>query len=466
VKAKRWNPSSKFLRSRCHHPKKKNVGSSGKNANNVGHVDREHHKYDSRCKESTKLKPPVTLITERKAPKLLCDLPSSLTKYEPPVLVAGANGAWADMDSDEEMDFSKPCFEDDVDFEALCEMKTAGEGDSDLTECRARAVDVVSPSDSVLVDNTCLHNNIVAHTHAVSTQIRSQHRVRTKAVAAIQATVHSIWPQGRVCVYGSMYGDSNYSQLALPTSDMDIVVCNLFPRAPGCTDTVILEKLKDALRKMHGNDIAQSKIAQAASHSVLRLLKGQIPIDITVADAAHRGLASAEFVQLACERLPLLRPIVLVVKRLLHQHGLSNPLTGGLSGYSVVLLTVRYLLDREAQNPELQDLGVLLCDMLRFYGECFSAHTMGVRVRPGESYIFCSTESCPWACQPLFIEDPVNRANNVGVTAWAFPGVQKLFADASKVLRNSGSLGNLWKWSDSPAYQTLDFHAAFQPSLQ
>jgi len=173
-------------------------------------------------------------------------------------------------------------------------------------------------------------------------------------------------------------------------------------------------------------------------------------MDVTVDDREHSGISTSDFVRRTSEQLPLLQPIVLVLKRLLHQHGLGNPFSGGLSGYAVTLLAARYLTDHAREDL---DLGSALCDMLCFYGKQFCPRTMGVRVLPGESYIVCqeSDASCPWACQPVFIEDPEKRGNNVGVTAWSFGSVQHLFADAGSLLQGGGCLDNLWTMHPSTA---------------
>jgi non-canonical poly(A) RNA polymerase PAPD5/7 len=347
--------------------------------------------------------------------------------------------AWADM-SDSEMDFNEPCFFDDEQEDVP--LKTASNTDCVEHEQYINPT-MISQTTLTHLATSTLHQQILDHAISVSTELRAQHHRRAEAIQVIRAAASQRWPQASVHVYGSMYGPVA-SQLALPSSDIDVVVCGLLPRSPQCTDAMILEKMMEFLSHQPQHRSDQSHIVRVQGRSVLRLDKGQLSVDVTVDDTRHSGLRTSEFVRQATENLPLLRPLVLVVKRLLHFHGLSDPFTGGLSGYAVVLLTMRFLLDCSEKQTS-QDLGNLLGDMFHFLGSLFVPHKMGVRVRPGESYILCKDfASCPWAFQPLFIEDPENRGSNVGATAWSFPQVQRVFADASAVLKAGSKLDALW----------------------
>lgn len=328
--------------------------------------------------------------------------------------------SWADSaDSDSEMDFTEPCFLDESPAQRTNPATSYGHPDF-----------------------THLHDAIISHATSISVHMGAQDPLRAQAIEAVRTVVNEFWPHASVCVYGSMYGPAQ-TRLALPTSDVDLVICGLIPRSPECSDTMILEKLKERL--------SDAEVVLLQGRSVLRLMQGSLSVDVTVDEPNHGGLATSEFARLACEEMPLLRPLVLVVKHLLHLHGLGTPSMGGLSGYGVVILISRFLMDQHIEDPDTVDLGLLLCDLLTFYGEKFSPHRMGIRVRPGESYVLCSdVSSCPWAFQPVFIEDPEQRGNNVGATAWCFHGVQQLFAAARVVLQNADSgLDTLWNFKGS-----------------
>jgi len=313
------------------------------------------------------------------------------------------------------MDFTLPCFEDDA----------------------TGSIPV-----AVAVDPLQLHENILSYGHRITTEMMNQCGERSKAFMTVQTAVQGLWSQGQTSVYGSLYGPPE-TQFALPHSDIDVAVGALLV-SPLCTDKKLLDKLQDRLQL--GEDCTDSKVVAQRGRSVLRCVIREFEVDVTIdSKGPFSGFKSGEFQRLASERHPQLRPLTLVVKQLLHRHRLNDPYNGGLTGYGVVLLTLRFLLDREPELNGESNLGTLLHQMLSFYGEAFSAATMGIRVKPGESYIFCEEDGvCPWKYQPLYIEDPIQRGNNVGSAAWCFPQIQKLFVKASVILRETGRTEALW----------------------
>jgi len=281
---------------------------------------------------------------------------------------------------------------------------------------------------------TYLHEEILQHAAALDAALAAQEPRRGAAVTAVQQAASSLWPCAFVQPFGSMYGPA-HTRLALTTSDVDLVVCGLPPRA--CSDLKLLGKLHDMLSSMP--QIQDCKVVENRSNlCVLRLTAGGILVDIMIDSPTQTCLITSERSRRECERLPLLRPLVLVVKQMLHRHRLNDSFSGGLCGYATMLLCLRHLLD----HPKEADLGLLLRGMLKFFGEQFDPHTMGIRARAGESYIICSEGTAPWGNQHLFIEDPQQRGNNVGKTSWRFRAVQKMFAAASQLLE-AGSLHEL-----------------------
>ena len=77
------------------------------------------------------------------------------------------------------------------------------------------------------------------------------------------------------------------------------------------------------------------------------------------------------------DELPLIRPLMLVLKNFLLDRGLLTAYTGGLSSYSLFLMLARYL---QEQLPSSGDSGSLLMGFLDFYGNCFDARSTGISV--------------------------------------------------------------------------------------
>jgi non-canonical poly(A) RNA polymerase PAPD5/7 len=55
------------------------------------------------------------------------------------------------------------------------------------------------------------------------------------------------------------------------------------------------------------------------------------------------GVSSARTVKRFSEQMPALKPIMLLIKQFLTQRGLNEVFTGGLSSYSLMIMTVSFL---------------------------------------------------------------------------------------------------------------------------
>ena len=66
-----------------------------------------------------------------------------------------------------------------------------------------------------------------------------------------------------------------------------------------------------------------------------------------------------------------MRPIVLVLKKILHNHDLNQPYLGGLNSYSLVLMTSTFL---NIFN-EVKSMSKNLRELFNFYGSFFDPQT-------------------------------------------------------------------------------------------
>lgn len=69
--------------------------------------------------------------------------------------------------------------------------------------------------------------------------------------------------------------------------------------------------------------------------------------------------------------LPMIRPLMLVLKRSLDDKNLLSAYKGGLSSYGLFLMTARYL---QEQSSSWGDCGSLLIGFLDFYGNHVSSY--------------------------------------------------------------------------------------------
>ena len=68
---------------------------------------------------------------------------------------------------------------------------------------------------------------------------------------------------------------------------------------------------------------------------------------------------------------PDLKPIVLVLKKLLQNHNLNQPYLGGLNSYSLVLMASTFL----HLYPDIKSMSKNLGEMLRYFGYYFDPQT-------------------------------------------------------------------------------------------
>jgi hypothetical protein len=103
-----------------------------------------------------------------------------------------------------------------------------------------------------------------------------------------------------------------------------------------------------------------------------------IQLDISFDSKDHHGLEAIQMVAQVVDELPLIRPLVLVLKQFLLDRGLLTSYTGGLSSYCLFLMVARYL---QEQPASCGDCGSLLMGFLDFYGNCFDPRATGISVR-------------------------------------------------------------------------------------
>ncbi|GMH63327.1 hypothetical protein TL16_g03684, partial [Triparma laevis f. inornata] len=70
----------------------------------------------------------------------------------------------------------------------------------------------------------------------------------------------------------------------------------------------------------------------------------EIPLDVSIDGPTHSGISSTSFMRSLTSRLSSLRPMVLVLKKLLAARNLNDPFSGGLSSYGLCLMVTFLLL--------------------------------------------------------------------------------------------------------------------------
>nr|XP_006813805.1 PREDICTED: PAP-associated domain-containing protein 5-like [Saccoglossus kowalevskii] len=221
--------------------------------------------------------------------------------------------------------------------------------------------------------------------------------------------------------------------LYLPTSDIDLVVFGEWESLPLFT----LEK------ELRANNIADPdtiKVLDKATVPIVKLTEKRFDVKVDISFNMVNGVKSARMIKRFMKEYPMLPYLVLVLKQFLLQRDLNEVFTGGISSYSLILMTVSFfqLHPRYDTMPRIANLGVLLIEFFELYGRLFNYHKTGIRVRDGGCYIpkeeLMKDMTDGYRPSLLCIEDPLHRGNDIGRSSYGALKVQEAFDYAYSIL--------------------------------
>lgn len=128
-------------------------------------------------------------------------------------------------------------------------------------------------------------------------------------------------------------------------SDIDLVILSRSMESQSTPH--VLSSLASLLRKH--NLATQVQVLAKAKVPIVKFVcnHGKYRVDISL--NLTNGITAAKFVNNWLIKEPAIRPIIMFVKHLLDQRGLSEVFTGGLGSYSVILLTISFF--QVSENP-------------------------------------------------------------------------------------------------------------------
>ncbi|XP_043286884.1 terminal nucleotidyltransferase 4B-like [Venturia canescens] len=255
-----------------------------------------------------------------------------------------------------------------------------------------------------------------------------EHNLRVRVIKRIEQVIHDLWPNSKVEVFGSFR-----TGLYLPTSDIDLVVIGMWAKLP-------LRTLEKALLDQNIAEPHSLKVLDKASVPIVKLTDKESEIKVDISFNMSNGVKSADFIKSYKRRYPVLDRLVMVLKQFLLQRDLNEVFTGGISSYSLILMTISFLQLHPRQNAycEGANLGVLLIEFLELYGRNFNYVKTGIRVKDGGTYI--SKEEVQRDMidghRPslLCIEDPLTPGNDIGRSSYGALYVKDAFDWAYYVL--------------------------------
>ncbi|XP_076939383.1 uncharacterized protein LOC143608069 isoform X2 [Bidens hawaiensis] len=285
------------------------------------------------------------------------------------------------------------------------------------------------------------------------------------AVKRVARSLQVLWPRSRTNIFGS-----NATGLSLPTSDVDLVVClppvrNLEPIKEagilegrnGIKETCLQHAARylanqewvkiDSLKIVENTaipiimlvvevprDVIVSVDPEISAHSGKHTSVQSIRIDISFKSSSHTGLQTTELVKQLTGQFPAATPLALVLKQFLADRFLDQSYSGGLSSYCLILLITRFLQHEHHYGRSIsQNFGGLLMDFFYFFGNVFDPRQMRISVQGSGVYI---DRERGYSIDPIYIDDPLFPANNVGRNCFRIHQCIKAFADAYSTLED------------------------------
>ena len=135
----------------------------------------------------------------------------------------------------------------------------------------------------------------------------------------------------RIAVFGSLT-----TGLVLPSSDIDLVVVGITPTRAN------MHKFAHILRQ-HGVALSHPAVIAHARVPILKYVDKLTGVAVDISFNQTSGLHTSIIVNKLMDEYKQLRPLVTVLKYFLYLRDLHEPVSGGLGGYALVLMTTSFL---------------------------------------------------------------------------------------------------------------------------
>jgi len=185
-----------------------------------------------------------------------------------------------------------------------------------------------------------LARDIFQFIETTNAQLRKQDSRKQAAMERITRLVCAVWPRAQVKIYGS-----HVTGLCVPSSDLDIVVClpavhkNAVADAAGALEgrNAIREtSQKQLARRLKGESWIDPRSMKVIDRTVVPVIKvatkdtkaKTLNLDISFDAPGHHGIEAVLMVKSIMEELPMLRPLVIVLKQFLIDRSLLEAYTG------------------------------------------------------------------------------------------------------------------------------------------
>ncbi|KAI9797228.1 MAG: hypothetical protein M1835_001584 [Candelina submexicana] len=329
-----------------------------------------------------------------------------------------------------------------------------------------------------------LHAEILAF-HDLMRLDHNEVCARDCLVQSLEAIVDRLRPCTRLEVFGS-----TVTGISLPTSDIDLQIIDpdienySLERGPSSGRR---QSLRFLLRQL---ETFKNVFTEGKQYHRISIRYARVPVlaathrksglDIQVS-TINDQLASQEYVKNYLVEFPTIRPLFVVVRRMLEMRGLTDVYAGGLGSYSIFMMIVAFLKLHPPFRTDEFSLGRQLCDFFSFYAE-FNVYQLGLSIEPpvkfpkypvggkptlnakeaialdsvlqGRQQINTINELQPYL---LCLQDPANPKNDLGKKAYGIKHIQKTFSIAR---HNIDECIRIWEDNQSKASSSHDVEYA------
>eukprot|EP01117_Protostelium_nocturnum_P014818 TRINITY_DN5678_c0_g1_i1.p1 TRINITY_DN5678_c0_g1~~TRINITY_DN5678_c0_g1_i1.p1 ORF type:complete len:685 (+),score=259.03 TRINITY_DN5678_c0_g1_i1:273-2327(+) len=254
---------------------------------------------------------------------------------------------------------------------------------------------------------------------------RQEKMLRFDVFNRLEDIILQAWPNSQVHIFGSFASD-----LFLPYSDLDVVVLECPPAS------MIIHQLGKMIER--SGMATTLTVLDTARVPIIKFSDKRTGINVDISFNIVGGLSNTAIVKQFCSKIPLLRPLTLVIKYFLQQRGLNEPYTGGIGSYALVILVINFLqmYSINSSSSEGVSTGKLLTDFFDFFGTKFNYWTTGISIKNGGGYF--QKENRGWfeKSRPFLmsIEDPQDEENDVSKNSFAILTIRSTFSHAYHLL--------------------------------
>ncbi|CDR87684.1 related to TRF4-topoisomerase I-related protein [Sporisorium scitamineum] len=275
-----------------------------------------------------------------------------------------------------------------------------------------------------------LHRELIAFDDWMAPTV-AEHETRCMVVELISRAIKSQFRDAEVHPFGSQE-----TKLYLPQGDLDLVVVS---------NSMANLRTQSALRTMAAclrrhNLATDVQVIAKAKVPIIKFVTTYARLKVDISLNHTNGLTTASYVNSWLRKWPHIRPLILVVKYLLMQRGMSEVFSGGLGSYSVIIMVISFLqLHPKVQRGEIEadrSLGVLLLEFLELYGKNFGYDNCGISIRGRGGYFSKARRGWKDERRPfmLCIEDPHDPSNDISKGSFGIINVRSTLAGAFDIL--------------------------------